>query len=107
MNQKSVLKSYTEELRIVVRLSIILATLVAILLMGGCGQNEQREPGEYTCTVVNKEIKSNSYILEITSPERHQYVDIAKEQWDAITIGDSVTLNRMNVLIRINNKPID
>ena len=80
-----------------------------LVLSLGCSNAEERpeETVAYTCTVLNKEVRGASHILEISSPDRHEYVEIEEEHWDHIQLGDSVSFNAENALIRVNNKVIE
>jgi len=96
------------ELRIEVRMSMFSILVSAILLLNAsCTNNVEQQQDGYTCTVVNKEIKSNKYILEISSSDRHEYTEISEKHWHDINIGDSVTFDGMGVLVKVNNTPLD
>ena len=89
-------------------MSMFSIMVIAVLLLGtGCANNDVQQPGEYTCTVVNKETRSSKYILEISSPERHEYIEIAEKHWHGINTGDSVTFDGTGVLVKVNNSLLD
>ncbi len=84
---------------------IISIIIVTLLLSGGC-KNNQTQIIEYTYVVLNKDIKSDKYVLEISSNDGHMYIEISKGNWNQLNIGDSVTLNSKDELMKINNKPV-
>lgn len=93
--------------------SLMLILFIGIILCAGCSKsNSGPEPPPapfdgFTSIVVNKEIKSDSYLLEISSQDRHEYVEVALEHWDEIVIGDSVSFNLQYELVRINNREVE
>ena len=87
------------------RLPALTILILAMHLSVGCaGENDEQLIG---FTVLNKEMKSDYYIIEVSNQDRHEYIELSRETWNRINIGDTVSLNPNNVLVRINNKPIE
>lgn len=87
------------------RLLALTILILAMLLSAGCaGESEEQLIG---FTVLNKEMKTDHYIIEISNQDRHEYIELSRENWNRINIGDTVSLNASNALVRINNKPVD
>jgi uncharacterized protein YacL (UPF0231 family) len=76
-----------------------------MLLSVGCARDNEEQLMGFT--VLNKEMKGDSYIIEVSNQERHEYIELSKNNWNRINIGDTVSLDPNNVLVRINNTPID
>ena len=78
-----------------------------LLVGGGCSAHNEEPAIEHRYTVVNKAIRSNAYLLEITSPSTHEYVEVTNRIWDRTSIGDSVTLNEQGKVVAVNGEPVN
>lgn len=92
----------------------MLARLIAIIFlvivcMTGCtnDREDQPIPVDHSATVLNKEQKSGQYVFEISSGDRHEYVEVSKRHWDQVEIHDTVSFDRDNELVMINNSPVE
>ncbi len=70
-------------------------------------QASQAEQIKYTSTVVNKSIKSDKFIIEISSQDRHEFVEVTAIIWDRIQTNDTVGFNENKELVSINNVLIE
>lgn len=70
-------------------------------------QVSQAEQIQYTSTVVNKSIKSDKFLVEISGQDIHEIIEVPPILWDQIKVNDTVGLNDSKELISINNVPIE
>ncbi len=91
------------------RLPALTILILAMLLSAGCANDNEKQPEEQLIvfTVLNKETKSEHYIIEVSNQDRHEYVELSVDDWNRINIGDTVSLNANNVLVRINNTLVE
>jgi hypothetical protein len=92
----------THRLRI---MTLTLSILILLLSVGCASSNNQDQLVAYT--VLNKEIKSEKYLLEVSNQDSHEYIEIAMGSWNQINIGDTVSFDSNQELVRINNKPVE
>ena len=97
---------------------VIIGSVVLSLGTGCANHNELQQPAQsspteqaeqilFTSTVVSKTIKSDKFIIEISSQDRHEYIEVLAILWDRIQVNDTIGLNELKELISINNAPIE
>jgi hypothetical protein len=87
------------------RIPALTILILAMLLSVGCARDSEEQLIGFT--VLNKEMKGDNYIIEVSNQDRHEYIELSKDNWNRINIGDTVSLDPNNVLVRINNTPVD
>lgn len=70
-------------------------------------QSSQAEQIQYTSMVVSKSIKSDKFLIEISSQDIHEFFEVTAILWDRIQVNDTVGFNESKELISINNVLIE
>ncbi|WP_027084633.1 hypothetical protein [Cohnella panacarvi] len=103
----------------VTRICIVFLFGIFLAVGTGCADNGERygtsrspqasqaEQIVYTSTVVSKSIKSDKFLVEISSPDIHEFIEVTAILWDRIKINDTVGFNASKEIVAINNVLIE
>lgn len=101
------------------RICVVFLFGTLIALGTSCANNDEREQPsqsaqasqseqiQFTSTVVSKSIKSDKFLVEISSQDIHEFIEVTAILWDRIQVNDTVGFNESKELISINNVLIE